>query len=170
VVYSQRLFLKALVIMVVRRLPTPNEVWAVLQEPTPEMRRLRRVLCPDGRFPCRRTWQRRLSSLPSTLPEQIGVLGRFLVHKLQPFLDCGRAAAIDSTLLRAFGGFVWHKKHQAQGVVPHSGIDTQAGWSKSGHHGWVYGWKLHLVAAPGGYDRPDVDSAGGHGDPSQHRR
>ncbi len=30
-------------------------------------------------------------------------------------------------------------------VVPHTSIDTQAGWTKSGWHGWVYGWKLHLA-------------------------
>jgi len=47
--------------------------------------------------------------------------------------------------LRANGG-VWHKKHREQGVVPHTSIDTEAHWSKSGHHGWWYGWKLHLVS------------------------
>jgi hypothetical protein len=30
--------------------------------------------------------------------------------------------------------------------VPHTSIDTQAAWGKSGWHGWVYGWKLHVVA------------------------
>jgi hypothetical protein len=30
-------------------------------------------------------------------------------------------------------------------VVPHSSIDTEAGWTYSGWHGWVYGWKLHLA-------------------------
>jgi hypothetical protein len=40
---------------------------------------------------------------------------------------------------------VWHKKDREQGVVPHTSIDTQAHWSKSGWHGWVYGWKLHLA-------------------------
>jgi hypothetical protein len=25
--------------------------------------------------------------------------------------------------------------------------DTEAGWTKSGWHGWVYGWKLHLAIA-----------------------
>jgi len=29
--------------------------------------------------------------------------------------------------------------------VPHTSIDTEAHWTKSGWHGWVYGWKLHLV-------------------------
>lgn len=53
---------------------------------------------------------------------------------------------MDSTPLHAKGG-VWHKKHREQGIVPHSTIDTKAGWSKSGYHGWWYGWKLHLVCA-----------------------
>jgi hypothetical protein len=30
--------------------------------------------------------------------------------------------------------------------VPHTSIDTDAHWTKSGWHGWVYGWKLHLAA------------------------
>ena len=33
----------------------------------------------------------------------------------------------------------------AAGVVPHTSIDTEAHWTKTGWHGWVYGWKLHLV-------------------------
>ena len=46
--------------------------------------------------------------------------------------------------VRARGG-VWHKQDREKGVVPHSSIDTEAHWTKSGWHGWVYGWKLHLV-------------------------
>ena len=34
-------------------------------------------------------------------------------------------------------------------MVPHSAIDTEAGWSKSGWHGWWYGWKLHLAVTVG---------------------
>lgn len=40
---------------------------------------------------------------------------------------------------------MWHKKDREAGIVPHSSIDTEAGWTKSGWHGWVYGWKLHLA-------------------------
>ena len=47
-------------------------------------------------------------------------------------------------MLRALGG-VWHKKDREAGVVPHTAIDTEAHWTKSGWHGWVYGWKLPLV-------------------------
>jgi hypothetical protein len=33
--------------------------------------------------------------------------------------------------------------------VPHSSIDTEAEWSKSGWHGWWYGWKLHVAMTVG---------------------
>lgn len=144
-VYPDQLFLQALVIMMVKRLHKPNEFLAVLAEPTPEMTYLRGLLTDSqGQFPSRRTWERRLAAIPATLPAQIGCLGRFLVALIEPWADCARAAAIDSTVLRALGG-VWHKKDREAGVVPHSSIDTEAHWTKSGWHGWVYGWKLHLV-------------------------
>lgn len=56
--YPERLFLKALVIMLVRHLATVHLLLAVLAEPTPELRRLRALLTEGGRFPCRRTWER----------------------------------------------------------------------------------------------------------------
>jgi hypothetical protein len=67
-----------------------------------------------------------------------------LVAQLQPWLTYGWAAVIDSTVLRAGGG-VWYKKDREAGLVPQPSIDTEAAWTKSGLHGWVYGWKLHLV-------------------------
>jgi Transposase DDE domain len=147
-VYSDRLFLKALVIMIVRRLTTAYELLSVLAEPTAEMQTLRVLLLEQDRLPCRRTFERRLAALPATLPAQIGCLGRYLVAVLEPWLAYARAAAIDRTVLRARGG-VWHKKDREAGVVPHTSIDTEASWTKSGWHGWVYGWKLHLVCAAG---------------------
>jgi hypothetical protein len=143
--YSDRLFLKALVVMVVRHLHRPGELLAVLAEPTPEMLPVRARLSEDGCLPCRRTWERRLGQLPQTLPAQIGCLGCWLVRQLQPWAACGRAVAIDSTVLQARGG-QWHQKHRAAGVVPHTSIDTEAHWTRSGWHGWVDGWKLHLVS------------------------
>jgi hypothetical protein len=136
--------LKALVIMLVRRLHTVHELLTVLDQPTLEMQLLRMQLTVQGTFPARRTWERRLKALPDKLPAQISCLGHHLVALIQPYATCGRAAAIDSTVLRARGG-VWHKKDREAGVVPHTSIDTDAHWTKSGWHGWVYGWKLHLV-------------------------
>jgi hypothetical protein len=143
-IYADRLFLQALVIMIVRHLHTVHALLCVLAQPTAEMQTLRALLTVDGRFPARRTWERRLQAIPATLPAQIGCLGRVLVSLIQPWARCGRAAAIDSTVLRARGG-VWHKKDRDAGIVPHTSIDTEAHWPKSGWHGWIYGWKLHLV-------------------------
>lgn len=141
--YPETLFLKALVIMTLRHLYTPGEFLAVLHEPT--MEPLKTMLTDkEGRFPCRRTWERRLARLPESLPQRIGLIGRTLVVMIQPWKTCGRAAALDSTVLHASGG-VWHKKDREKGIVPHSRIDTEAHWTKSGWHGWVYGWKLHLA-------------------------
>jgi hypothetical protein len=100
-------------------------------------------------LPARRTFQRRLEALPERLPDQIGCLGRYLVELLKPWADHGRAGALNSTPLRAKGG-VWHKKDREAGVVPHTSIDTEAAWTKSGWHGWMYGWKLHLAITVAG--------------------
>ena len=145
--YPDLLIVKALVVMVVRRLYSTYALLAFLEQETPLTRELRQLLTlPDGRFPSRRTWERRLKALPDSLPGLIGALGRHLVSLIQPWAQTGRAAAVDSTPLRANGG-VWHKKHREQGIVPHSTIDTEANWSRSGYHGWWYGWKLHFACA-----------------------
>jgi hypothetical protein len=149
VVYPERLILKALVIMIVRHLYTVWGLLRFLEQTDPLVYQLRGLLTDaQGRFPSRRTWERRLSRLPSTLPALIGCLGRHLVGVLRPWVEQGRGAAVDSTALRARGG-VWHKKDRERGVVPHTSIDTEATWSKSGWHGWWYGWKLHLAVTLG---------------------
>ena len=144
-VYPDRLFLKALVIMIVRHLHTVHELLCVLAQPTSEMTLLRQLLTEQECFPSRRTWERRLKTMPATMPAQIGCLGHHLVSLIQPWTTCGRAVAIDSTVLRSRGG-VWHQKHREKGEIPHTSIDTEAHWTKSGWHGWVYGWKLHVVS------------------------
>lgn len=144
-VYPNRLIVKALVIMVSRRLYTAYSLLAFLNQDT-DLTCARRALLTDerGRFPARRTWERRLQALPADLPGLIGCLGRHLFGLLPADTPNRHAAALDSTPLRAHGG-VWHKTHRAQGIVPHSTIDTDAHGSKSGYHGWWYGYKLPLA-------------------------
>ncbi len=67
-VYSDRLFLKGLVIMLVRRLHKVNELLSVLAQPTAEMATLRALLQEQGNFPTHRTWERRLKAIPPSLP------------------------------------------------------------------------------------------------------
>ncbi len=146
--YSDRLILKALVIMIVRRAYSARALLALLDQADAVSHQWRVLLCENGQFPSRRTWERRLAKLPDGLPGLIGCLGRALVELIQPWAQSGRAVAMDRTALKTGGG-VWHKNHRAKGEIPHTSIDTEAGWSKSGWHGWWYGWKLHLAGAVG---------------------
>lgn len=143
--YPDKLIVKALIIMVIRRLYTAYSLTAFLEQDTVLTQQVLPLLMVNGSLPSRRTWERRLNALPDTLPTLIGCLGRLLVSLICPWLTEGRAAAVDSTPLKARGG-VWHKKDRERGVVPHSSIDTEAHWSKSDYHGWWYGWKLHLAS------------------------
>lgn len=147
-IYSERLLMKALVVMIIRRLYTAWALLAFLHQEDPVVQQLRALLTEAGRFPTRRTWERRLAVLPATLPGLIGRLSRHLVTVLNPWAQQGHGAACDSTAVRAHGG-VWHKKDREAGSVPHTSIDTEAHWSKSGWHGWWYGWKLHLAVSIG---------------------
>ena len=146
--YSEKLLLKALLIMIVRHVYTAHGLLQLLAQDDPTVRALRSLLEENGRLPHRRTWERRLAQLPARLPALIGVFGVQLVTLLRPWQQQGRAVAVDSTMLRTGGGS-WHQKDRKNGVIPHSSIDTEAGWSKSGYHGWWYGWKLHLAVSVG---------------------
>ena len=55
IVYADRLFLKAVVIMIVRHVHHVHELLSVLAQPTAEMRTLRLLLTQQDRFPSRRT-------------------------------------------------------------------------------------------------------------------
>jgi len=58
--------------------------------------------------------------------------------------------ATDSTLLKAKCS-VWHKSYMKKGVVPCSGIDTDARWGYSHtKKGWIFGYKLHITSTTTG--------------------
>jgi hypothetical protein len=107
--YSDRLILKALLIMIIRRLYTAYSLLAFLEQDDHVAQQLKLLLHEDRKFPTRRTWERRLAQLPASLPELIGYLGRQLVTVLKAWSGGGHAAAVDSTKLDTGGG-VWHKK------------------------------------------------------------
>jgi len=66
--YSDRLIVKALVVMIIRRLYTVYTFLAFLDQDAPLPQQLRPLLSEHGRFPTRRTWERRLVALPQHLP------------------------------------------------------------------------------------------------------
>jgi hypothetical protein len=83
--YSERLIMQALLIMIIRRLYSAYALLRFLEQDDPVVRNLRPLLVEQGRFPSRRTWERRLAKLPETLPGLIGSSGRHLVAMLKPW-------------------------------------------------------------------------------------
>ena len=58
----------------------------------------------------------------------------------------------DKSLFKAAGP-VWHQKDRRNAEIPKGlrGVDTTASWSKSGYHGWVHGYGLHLTTTHIGF-------------------
>src|ERR671931_684091 len=59
--YSDKLFVKALIVMIIRRLYTAYALLSFLDQDDPVAHQIRPWLMEDGRFPTRRTWERRCS-------------------------------------------------------------------------------------------------------------
>src|SRR5215813_12604635 len=94
--YSDRLIMKALVGMIIRRLYTAYALLVFLEQDDAVAKQLRPLLTEHGRLPMRRTWERHLAALPPHLPGLIGSFGRHLVHMFNPWAHHGRAVAVDS--------------------------------------------------------------------------
>src|SRR5438105_2025938 len=93
--YSDKLFVKALSVMIIRRLYTAYALLHFLEQDDPVALRIRPLLTEHGRFPTRRTRERRFATLPAPLPALIGCLGRHLPEWLQP--SAARAPAVAYT-------------------------------------------------------------------------
>ena len=95
-------------------------------------------------MPSRRTFDRRLKTVSTDIKERISTMGNLFVleNLVNPYV-----IAIDSTLLKAYKGKVWHASSMKQGIVPRTGIDTDARWGFSHTRGWIFGYKLHMVCS-----------------------
>jgi hypothetical protein len=81
--------------------------------------------CGLSRIPNRRTFDRRLATLSRDIKNRINTMGELFVH--DKIIDPS-VLSTDSTLIKA-KGYVWHNKSSMEeGVLPRSGIDTDARW------------------------------------------
>lgn len=101
--------------------------------------------CGLTSLPDRRTFDRRLAKISLDVKERIAAMAVLFVKEkfVDPYI-----VAIDSTLLKA-KGHLWHKSSMIKGIVPRSGIDTDARWGFSHTKGWIFGYKLHITASTG---------------------
>ena len=100
-------------------------------------------VCGLSRVPSRRTFDRRLATISNDIKNRITAMGELFVR--EKIIDPSVLSA-DSTIMKA-KGFVWHKSSMEQGVVPRSGIDTDARWGFSHTKGWIFGYKLHMISS-----------------------
>jgi Transposase DDE domain len=101
------------------------------------------LACGLVSIPSRRTFDRRLKTISTNVKQIISTMGYLFVA--EELVDLS-ITSIDSTLIKAKGS-VWHKSSMEKGVVPSSGIDTDARWGYSHTKGWVFGYKLHLTTS-----------------------
>jgi len=100
--------------------------------------------------PHRTTLSRRYKKMYPVLGEFIAFLGQ-TNGDLTPEMST-RHLNEDKSLFKA-KGTVWHQSDRKQGRIPEKlrNLDTDATWSKSGYHGWVYGYSLHLTSTQAGF-------------------
>jgi hypothetical protein len=145
---SDKLCVKALSGMIMRRLSTASALRHCLAQAEPVARRIRPLLTEHGRLPTRRPWERRWVTRPARRPALLGCLGRHLGALLPPWAAQGHAVAVARTPLRANGGG-WHQNQRLAGAVPPASLATDAAGSTSGDQGWWSGWKRPLAVGVG---------------------
>jgi len=93
--------------------------------------------------PSRRTFDRRLKTISADIKNRISTMGNLFVIEglVRPYV-----VATDTALLKSKGK-VWHKSSMKDGIVPCSGIDTDAKWGFSHTKEWIFGYKLHMVSS-----------------------
>lgn len=102
--------------------------------------------------PDRSTLSRRYKALYEVVQEFVVFLGVY-AEDLDPRFRSADLAT-DKSLFKASGP-VWHQSDRKAGRIPEKlrHLDTDASWSKSGYHGWVYGYGLHLVDNRAGFPK-----------------
>ena len=94
--------------------------------------------------PDRTTLSRRYKAFSPVLQDFIAFVGQY-AEDLDPQFT-SQDLYTDKSLFKAQGP-VWHQRDRQVGRIPDKlrHLDTDASWSTSGYHGWVYGYGLHLV-------------------------
>ena len=143
-VYSPTVILRCFIVRLWFRLDSNNALHEFLELDYPYNKKVMKR-CGLTQIPDRRTFDRRLKTISIDIKERIAIMTSLFVYEkmIDPYI-----VAIDSTLLKA-KGHVWHKSSMKNGIVPRSGIDTDARWGFSHTKGWIFGYKLHMISSTG---------------------
>ena len=102
--------------------------------------------------PHRTTLSRRYKALYPILQDFVAFLAQY-AEDLDPAFN-SRELYEDKSLFKAQGP-VWHQSDRQAGRIPPGlhHLDTDATWSKSAYHGWVYGYGMHLSDNRAGFPK-----------------
>lgn len=97
-----------------------------------------------AKTPHRTTISRRYRALYEVVREFVLFIGEYAPNLDEQFSPAHLVE--DKSLFKALGP-VWHQSDRKEGRIPEKlrKLDTDATWSKSGYHGWVYGYAIHMT-------------------------
>jgi hypothetical protein len=100
--------------------------------------------------PHRTTLSRRYKALYYLLQDFIAFLGQYAEALASAF---NRENLYEDKSLFKAQGPVWHQSDRQAERIPEGlrHLDTEATWSKSAYHGWVYGYGVHLTCTHSGF-------------------
>ena len=125
-VYSTTIILRCFIVRIWFRLDSNRSLHHYLSIDLPYNRKVMRACgLSESHLPSRRTFDRRLKTVSIDIKERVTAMGRQFVSEglVKPYI-----LAIDSTLIKAKRGKMWHKSPIGKGIMPCSGIDTDAKW------------------------------------------
>jgi len=96
------------------------------------------------KVPHRTTISRRYKGLYEVVQEFVLFIGEYAPEVDEQFSQAHLVE--DKSLFKALGP-VWHQSDRKEGRIPEKlrKLDTDATWSKSAYHGWVYGYAVHMT-------------------------
>jgi hypothetical protein len=137
--YPEKMFTVFFIIMQFRRIYRFKTQWRWLKTHP----RMLTLLGWDS-VPHRKTIATRYKDLYITLEQFISFIAQYAPQLEEAF--CTAHLVEDKSLFKAQGP-VWHQSDRQAGRIPDKlrHLDTDASWAKSGYHGWVYGYGLHVT-------------------------
>jgi hypothetical protein len=108
----------------------------------PVHRRLIHKITGEDRFPPRSTFYRRYHRAHVLFFKAIELQAKAAIEE---GVTDPQESAVDKSVIAARGR-PWHTRDQRKGKCP-CGVDRQAAWGYSEHHGWVYGYSFEVVVS-----------------------
>jgi hypothetical protein len=154
--YEHKTLIVFFIMMQQRQIVKFKAMWRWLKAHARERQRL-----GFAGVPHRITLSRRYKALYDVLQAFIEFVGQY-ARQLDERFD-SQDLYEDKSLFKACGP-VWHQAdREAQHIPPKlRALDTDASWSKSGYHGWVYGYSLHLTCNGVGFPKLVQVETGGY--------